>query len=175
VNGTEVIDILSSLRVMTTAYLFHEDTVLLMKRSSQRSFIPDVWSGIGGHVEPTEYGDIRGACLREIEEETGLQSEDLKELVMRYVILRQRKHELRQQFIYFGTTTNTKRGSTEEGTLHWIPTNRMFDCLMTDSNRLMLRHYFDSEPTNRVWVGTMYGEASEPKIHWALMSDWESL
>lgn len=166
--------ILNSLRVMTTAYLFHNGSVLLMERSSQRSFIPGVWSGIGGHVEPTEYGDLRSACLREIEEETGLQSEDVQKLVLRYVISRQRKNELRQQFIYFGTTTKTELGATDEGTLHWIPSNQVFDCRMTDSNRLMLRHYFDNEPSNQVWVGTMYGEDGEPKMHWALMSDWES-
>lgn len=158
---------------MTTAYLFHNDSVLLMERSSHKSFIPGVWSGIGGHVEPTEYGDLRSACLREIEEETGLHSANVKDLVLRYVILRQRKQELRQQFIYFGRTTTTELGTTDEGTLQWIPSTHVFDCRMTDSNRLMLNHYFDNEPSNQVWVGTMYGETREPKMHRALMSDWE--
>lgn len=171
---TGVKGILSSLRLMTTAYLFHEDSILLIERSSLRDFLPDVWSGIGGHVEPTEYEDIRSACLREIEEETGLQSEDVKELVMRYVILRQRKNELRQQFIYFGTTTKTELHPTDEGTLHWIPSKEVFDYRLPDSNRLMLRHYFDTQPSTQAWVGTMYGEAGEPRIDWTLMSDWES-
>lgn len=158
---------------MTTAYLLNNGNVLLMERSSQKSFIPGVWSGIGGHVEPTEYGDLKSACLREIEEETGLQSADMQDLVLSYVILRQRKHELRQQFIYFGRTTTTELGTTDEGTLHWIPSSQVFDCRMTDSNRLLLKHYFDNEPSNQVWVGTMYGEVGESKIQWALMSDWE--
>jgi 8-oxo-dGTP diphosphatase len=158
---------------MTTAYLFHQGSVLLMKRSSQRRFIPDVWSGIGGHVEPNEYGDLRSACFREIKEETGLQSENVKELTLRYVILRQRKQELRQQFIYFGTTTQTGLGTTDEGTLHWMPTSQVFNCKMTHSNRLMLMHYFDNEPSNRVWVGTTYGEAGQARMNWASMSDWE--
>ena len=173
-RNAEEISILNSLRVMTTAYLFHKGSVLLMERSSQRSFLPGLWSGIGGHVDPTEYGDLRNACLREIEEETGLQSEHVQELVLRYVILRQRKHELRQQFIYFGTTSKTELDTTDEGTLHWRPLNQVFECRMTDSNRLMLRHYFDNDQSNQVWVGTMYGEVGEPSIHWALMSDWES-
>lgn len=167
------ISILNALRVMTAAYLFHRDNVLLMKRSSHRSFMPGVWSGIGGHVESTEYGDLRSACLREIEEETGFQSAEVQELALRYVILRQRKHELRQQFIYFGTPTTTELGTTDEGTLHWIPSSQVFDCRMTDSNRLMLRHYFDNEPSNQMWVGNMHGEVGEPRIHWTLRSDWE--
>ncbi|QSO55251.1 NUDIX domain-containing protein [Alicyclobacillus curvatus] len=132
-----------------------------------------IWSGIGGHVESNEHGDLRSACLREIKEETGLQSEDVKELALRYVILRQRKQELRQQFIYFGTTTKTELGTTDEGTLHWMPTSQVFNCKMTDSNRLMLMHYFDNEPSSRVWVGTTYGEAGQARMNWASMSDWE--
>lgn len=170
----EEISILNSLRIMTTAYLFHKESVLLMERSFQRSFLPTVWSGIGGHVKPIEAADLVSACSREIEEETGLQPEDVQGLVLRYVILRQRKYELRQQFIYFGTTTKTELATTDEGTLHWIPANEVFDYKMTDSNRLMLRHYFDTEPSNQVWVGTMYGESGEPRIHWASMSDWEA-
>lgn len=136
--------------------------------------MPSVWSGIGGHVEPTEYGDLRSACLREIKEETGLHSDDVQGFVLRYVIFRQRKDELRQQFVYFGTTTKAQLGTTDEGTLHWIPSIQVFDCRMTDSNRLMLRHYFDNKPSNQVLVGTAYEEAGEARIHWALMSDWES-
>jgi 8-oxo-dGTP pyrophosphatase MutT (NUDIX family) len=79
---------------MTTAYLSYKDSVILIERSSQRRFIPGVWSCIDGHVEPTEYANLRSACLRESEEETGLQATDIQELVLRYVILRQRKHEL---------------------------------------------------------------------------------
>lgn len=165
--------IINALRVMTTAYLFRDNHVLLMERSSQRDFIPGIWSGVGGHVEPHEYGDIRSSCLREIEEETRLRSEDLQDLRLRYVILRQRRAELRQQFIYFGATAKRELAATAEGTLHWIPSHQVFDYRMTDTNRLMLRHYFDNGLSEKVWVGTMRGEDSEPKMNWALMSDWE--
>ena len=72
-----------------------------------------------------EYGDLRSACLRELHEEKGLQSADAQELVLRYVILRQGNQELRQQFIYFGTTTKTALRTTNEGKLHWIPSTRI--------------------------------------------------
>lgn len=165
--------IINSLRVMTTAYLFHKDNVLLMERSSQKSFIPGVWSGIGGHVESTEYNDLMSACLREIEEETGLLSDDVQELALRYVILRERESELRQQFIYFGTVTKTELATTNEGTLHWIPSKDIFNRKMSDSNRLMLEHYFQNQDTDVVIVGTMFGEEMTPNVHWGLMSDWE--
>ena len=164
---------LNSLRVMTTAYLFHKDSVLLMKRSSQRSFIPGVWSGVGGHVHSNEFADIKAACFREIEEETGLRLTNIQSFSLKYVLLRIRNNELRQQFVYFGTTNTNQIGVTDEGTLHWIPSNHVFEYRMTDSNRLMLEHYFDNPPSNEVWVGTMRGDEMQPQTNWALMSDWE--
>ncbi|MCR2821259.1 NUDIX domain-containing protein [Lederbergia panacisoli] len=162
-----------SLRLMTTAYLFHGDSVLLIERSSQKSFIPGVWSGTGGHVEHNEYKDLESACLREIEEETGLLTNNLESLNLKYILLRQRKRELRQQFIYFGTTNTMQVEASDEGALHWIPCKRIFSRKMTDSNRLMLEHFFNNEKTDDIFVGTMYGEEREPKAHWTILSDWE--
>lgn len=167
------IGIINSLRVMTTAYLFSGDSVLLMERSPHRSYLPSVWSGIGGHVEVNEFGNLLSACFREIEEETGLQSNNVESLNLKYVILRQRKHELSQQFVYFGSTTTRQIGTTDEGILYWIPSQHIFDYQMTDSNRMMLEHYYSHDQTDQVWVGTMHEEESQPAIHWALLSDWE--
>ncbi|MBS4218784.1 NUDIX domain-containing protein [Bacillus sp. FJAT-49711] len=164
---------MNSLRVMTTAYLFCGDSVLLMERSSQKSFIPGVWSGIGGHVESNEHGDLMSACLREIEEETGLLLNNLDSISLKYIVLRQSKSELRQQFIYFGNANTKQISTSDEGTLHWIPCDQIFSCKMTDSNRLMLEHFFNNKKTDEVFVGAMYGEESQPHIHWTLVSDWE--
>ena len=161
------------MRVMTTAYLFNGDFVLLMERSPHRSYLLGVWSGIGGHVEVNEFGNFMSACFREIEEETGLKSNNVVSLNLKYVILRQRKSELSQQFIYVGSATTRQIGTTDEGTLHWIPSQHIFDYQMTDSNRLMLKHYLSHEQTDQIWVGVMHGDEGQPAIHWALLSDWE--
>ena len=165
--------ILNSLRVMTTAYLMCEDSVLLMERSPHRGFLPGVWSGVGGHVEPGEYGDLKSACLREIEEETGFRRNDVHTLRLGYVLLRQRHHELRQQFVYFGRVDTTQIGITEEGTLCWIPQKNVLNYQMTDSNRMMLEHYFQNPGTDSVFVGAMHGEDVQAGIGWATVSDWE--
>jgi len=90
---------------MTTAYLFHDDSILLMERSLQRTFLPGLWVGVGGHVEPGEYAHLMASCLREIAEETGLCPEDISDLRLRYILLRQRGNGLRQHFVYFGTAS----------------------------------------------------------------------
>ena len=65
-------------------------------------------------------------------------------------------------------------GTTDEGDLHWVPVPDVFAHPMTDTNRLMLAHYFaQGRYTEGVYVGTMHGEAGRPQMRWATLSDWE--
>lgn len=52
------------------ALIVADGKVLLLKRAATKKLDPNVYSGIGGKVEPGE--DFYSALLREIEEETGL-------------------------------------------------------------------------------------------------------
>ena len=159
---------------MTTAYLCHGDGMLLMQRSPEREFLPGMWSGVGGHVEYHEFGDLRAACLREIGEETGLGEDDIEGLTLRYVLLRQRRDELRQQFIYFAAAKTMETCMTEEGVLHWVLSQDVLSKPMTDSNRMMLAHYFTEGPQDLIMVGVLSGEVASPQIRWAPVSDWEA-
>ena len=40
------------IRQMSTAFLFNEDKVLLMKKESSNFTDEPFWSGLGGHLEP---------------------------------------------------------------------------------------------------------------------------
>lgn len=57
-----------NLRLMSTAF---GSRVLMLKRSPDRKLAPDLWTGVGGHIEPDEINDPKSACYREIYEETG--------------------------------------------------------------------------------------------------------
>lgn len=52
------------------ALVWTKGKVLLLKRSADKKVDPNLYSGIGGKVEPGE--DFYSALLREVEEETGL-------------------------------------------------------------------------------------------------------
>lgn len=129
--------------------------------------------GVGGYVEHHEFADLQAACRREIGEETGLGDDDIEGLTLRYVLLRQRQDELRQQFIYFGTAVIREVCMTEEGVLKWVPFQEVLSQAMTVSNRLTLAHYFTEGPQATVMVGVVSGESS-PRIRWAPVSDWEA-
>lgn len=164
---------MNRIRIMTTAYLRHGDDMLLMQRSPKREFLPGIWSGVGGHVECCELGDIRTACLREVGEETGLGAADIDNLTLRYVLLRQRRDELRQQFIYFGTARIAETRPTHEGYLHWVPSGDVLTKPMTASNRMMLEHYFSKGLHDLAMVGVLSDDRASARIRWSPVSDWE--
>jgi 8-oxo-dGTP diphosphatase len=109
-------------RHMTSIFLVRDDQVLLLYRIGSTA-INDSWVGIGGHLEPDEIGDPTAAALRELHEEVGLTEEQICDLSLRYVSLRDSGQELR--FTYY-FTAELRAGTTAptectEGELRWFP------------------------------------------------------
>lgn len=65
-------DIYTNYKTVLTvnAFIFSQGKILLLKRAANKKIDPNLYSGVGGKVEPHE--DFHSALLREIEEETGL-------------------------------------------------------------------------------------------------------
>jgi 8-oxo-dGTP diphosphatase len=157
-----------SLRLMSTALLFNEQgSLLMMKRSPYRTLSPGKWAAVGGHVEPDELRTPTDTCFREIFEETGIRAEQIHGLQMRYVLLRLFGNEIRQQFFYTGRTVAEPTVETDEGDLHWVPRDQIFDRDMPFIFRALLKHYFEHEHDEGLWVGTAYrADGEEPTIVW---------
>lgn len=163
-------------RLMTTAFLWHGPDVLLMHRSANRTLHPNRWTGVGGHIEPHEICTPDSACLREIAEETGIANEDLVGFHLRYIILRRRETEIRQQYVYFGTSRTRRVRITGEGELHWIPETGLFDRELVPTTRLLLEHYMynRSIELDGIWVGVLLDAGSKtPAVSWSRLQDWE--
>ncbi|OGX68558.1 MAG: NUDIX hydrolase [Paenibacillus sp. RIFOXYA1_FULL_44_5] len=164
------------LRLMVNAVLFHNDALLMMKRSPTRFLSPNMWAGIGGHVEPSEIKDPRTACLREIEEETGLLGRDIENFTLQYIIIRQKDNEIRQQFMYTGQTHKTDLLQTPEGELFWVPVTDVLEKPIPYVYRETLQHYFQHGPAPHIWIGSSNYEqtvhqTSVPVFTWAKLSD----
>jgi len=129
-------------RLMATAFLFNDDKILLMRRSADRKLAPGLWTGVGGHIEPEEMNNPELACTREVYEETGIEREHIKDLELRYILLRQKGTEVREQFVYFGKTLKQELEQTEEGELHWIESDLVKTLEMPMIINEMLNHYF---------------------------------
>lgn len=145
-----------SVRTMTGAFLFNNNYVLMLKRSHYKkiALAPGLWSCIGGHVEPHEHRSPENSCLREIAEETGILHNEIKNLKLRYILLRQKEDELNQHYIYFGNSNTRNIINCDEGELYWVKSSEMSSLQMPLSLKLMYEHYLQNPNSDHVWTGT---------------------
>jgi len=156
------------------AFLKNRDKYLLMLRASGREIAPGLWSCVGGHMEASELNDPMEACFREIKEETGIPREKIFNLKLRYIIFRQNKNVIRQNYLYFGETSATELIGTEEGTLHWIPENELLEREYTKTYMKMMRHYKETpDPEERIIVGIAGRQSGSLLMNWSILEDFE--
>lgn len=129
------------------------ERVLMMRRDKN----PDdlhygKYLSLGGHVEEDE-DPHTGAC-REVREESGLVVSDLafRGTVMWTGLGRKRLNAL--CFVYRADAySGTRHDGNEEGTLEWVPVEKLGTLPMWDSDHLWLPMVFDDEP--RPFFGVM--------------------
>jgi len=159
---------------MAGAFLKKDGKYLLMQRSPNRKFAPNIWSCIGGHMEADEINDPYKACLREIEEETGIKKENIFNLKLRYIIIRQKENILKQSFVYFGNTNIDEFKETEEGKLYWIKREELLNKEYTMTFTEMMKHYIlTPDIDERIIIGIAGKENNKLKMNWAIIEDFE--
>ena len=145
---------LVTLKNYSCAFLENGGYFLLIKRAPNREINPDVWSGVGGKIEPCEINDPYSACVREIKEETGITSNNIENLTLRYIIIRKHNDVIRQSYIYFGKANTKSFVDTDEGTLYWIPKEELKKKQYTSTYAKMIEHYLSSDADdNNVFIG----------------------
>ena len=105
---------------MTSLYLTKDDSVLCLYRLGSRVVDKMYIGSAGGHFEKNELNDAKACVLREAWEELGLQEEDLVDLKLRYITLRLKNGEVRQNYYFFARLREEKILSSTEGQLHWV-------------------------------------------------------
>jgi 8-oxo-dGTP diphosphatase len=159
---------------MVGAFLIKEGKYLLMQRSSSRTFAPNIWSCIGGHMEPNEINNPFVACLREIDEEASIKSENIFNLKLRYIIIRQNKNIIKQSYVYFGDTNIEKLIETEEGKLYWINKEELLDRKYTATFTEMMKHYvLTPNLDEKIIIGIAGKENNKMKMYWSIVEDFE--
>ncbi|MCS7050127.1 MAG: NUDIX domain-containing protein [Thermomicrobium sp.] len=129
------------LAVFTVTLLFAGDRCSVLERSPQRSRLPGQWTGIGGRVDPQEYGALAAAARRELAEEIGLPPEAIPSLVLRRVLLQHRPSsaELTVLLYYTGELSATfPVPPSPEGTVHWVDPATLASLPLVDNARLVL-------------------------------------
>lgn len=130
------------LRPMTAIYLTRGEKILLLYRIGSRVVGNSYTGAAGGHIEAAEYRDPKACVLRELEEETGLTADALDGLRLRYITMRNKSGEIRQNYYYFaelkdGFTVN----DSNEGRLEWHDMSALDNLPMPVTARHVVDHY----------------------------------
>lgn len=131
------------LRNMTAIYLFRGDRVLLLYRQGGR-VVSDVWTGsAGGHFEEDELNDARTCVLRELQEELGLNENDIENLKLRYIAFRKTKGEIRQNYYFFADIKEHVDDNlvSNEGLCKWFPLEETGSLEMPLSAKYIMDHF----------------------------------
>jgi 8-oxo-dGTP diphosphatase len=108
----------------TLCFILSGTDVLLIRGAPDKEIWPNLYNGVGGHVEPDE--DVYSAARREITEETGLAVRDLH---LRGIINIPVPVEDTGVMLFVFTARALDRScqASSEGSLEWVALNRVGD------------------------------------------------
>lgn len=130
------------LRNMTSIYLTAGEKMLLLYRIGSK-VINDSYTGTaGGHFEKEELNDPKSCVLRELQEETGLTESDIENLALRYITLRLKNNEIRQNYYFFADLKEPNiQISSNEGNLEWAHFDKAMLLDMPFTSKYVVEHY----------------------------------
>ena len=123
-----------------------EDKLLLIKGSPEKKIWPNLYNGIGGHVERGE--TILSAAKREFLEETGL---ELKNPKLRAVVTIDTDDQLGiGLFAFCGTAGEGSLVNSPEGVLEWINPDDIDHLPIVEDLSVLLPKVLDCNKTDKI-------------------------
>ena len=145
------------LRNMAGLYLRHGNQLLLLYRIGSRVISDSYTASAGGHFEKEELNDAKACVLRELYEETGLTEKDVDNLSLRYVTVRLKNGELRQNYYFFADLIdNMKEITSNEGNLKWFQMEELLKNPpdMPFTAQYVVKHYAEiGKDTDVIYAG----------------------
>lgn len=129
------------LRNMTSVYLTGDRGILCLYRIGSRVANNKYIGSAGGHFEKDELNDARACVLREMQEELGITESDVDDLKLRYITLRLKNGEIRQNYYFFGKLKTNRELKSTEGVLKWFSFEDAELLEMPASAKHMMLHY----------------------------------
>lgn len=155
---------LGKLRNMTGIYLLKGNKILLLYRQGGK-VVNNVWTAsAGGHFENDELNDAKACAIRELNEELGLSLEDVEDMKLRYIALRNVKGEIRQNYYFFAELKDgvDENLHSNEGECKWFLLDEIGDLEMPITAKYVMEHYCKVGLfTNEVYVGVTYPDRIE--------------
>jgi len=140
-------------------FVFSEKDVLLLKSAPTKRIWANHYNGVGGHIEASE--DVYSAAMRETKEETGL---DVRDLKLRGIInidtgpqIDTGAHTGIMLFVFTARSHERQTCPSEEGTLEWIPLERLHEHDLVEDLPVLLKRISEmSDDTPPLFVRYAY-------------------
>jgi len=139
-----------------------EDKLLLIKGSPEKKIWPNLYNGIGGHVERGEA--ILSAARREFLEETGL---ELKNPKLRAVVTIDTGEEVGiGLFVFCGTAGEGLPTTSPEGSLEWVNPKDVYQLPIVEDLAVLLPKVLESSGADQtVYAQYRFDKNGELEIH----------
>ena len=144
------------LRNMTSIYLYdrQKEEILMLYRIGSKVVKESYIGTAGGHFEKDELNDAKKCVLRELKEETGLTEDDITAPKLRYVTLRNKKGEIRQNYYFFAELKNKEKEiKSNEGNLQWFKYDEIKKLNMPHTAKYVVEHYIQKGRHNNILYG----------------------
>lgn len=145
------------LRNMTSLYLRQGNKLLLLYRIGSKVITDSYTASAGGHFEKNELNDARNCVLRELYEETGLGDREIDNLSLRYITLRLKNGEIRQNYYFFADLIDSEKVITSnEGNLKWFQMEELLEAMpeMPFTAYYVVKHYLEiGKDTDTLYAG----------------------
>ena len=158
------------LRNMTSVFLYDEEGILCLYRIGSCVANNRFVGSAGGHFEPSEVSNAKACALRELQEELGLKESDVPNMKLRYITLRLKNGEIRQNYYFFGKLMTAKNLQSTEGNLKWFTYEEAEHLQMPASAKHMMLHYLK---VGRFDDNLYAGITEEGNTKFVVMKDFE--
>lgn len=152
----------------TLCFVTNGDDVLLMKRAPTRRVYPNRYNGVGGHIERDE--DPLGSARREIAEETGLTVTNLRLRAVYNIDAGVQSGIM--LFVFTAASHNREATANAEGTLHWIPQDKVTDFELVEDLPIILPRVLQmSDSESPLFVHVSYDDNDTLQFRFAETED----
>jgi len=147
----------------TLSFVVCGDEILLMKRGAHKRVFPNRYNGLGGFIERNE--DPLTSARREIEEECGLQVDDLRLAAIHHICADPQMGIMLFVFVAHSSHTTALK-DTDEGQLEWHPIEKLSHLDLVEDLPLILPRYL--RHTGQPLYATVTYDANDHiQIHYA--------
>ncbi len=130
-------------------FSMREEKILLIKGSPQKKLWPNLYNGIGGHIEKGE--NILSAAKREFFEETGLRL--LNPRLRAVVTIDTKKNLGIGLFVFTGETDSSIPTPSSEGVLEWVDSNMVGQLPLVEDLEILIPKVIKKTPKDLIIFG----------------------